>query len=53
MNRFAVRLFSSLPHLGILLTAIYSCILLLRLDTELESRKKEDKEFIERGLIRA
>lgn len=51
MNRFAVRIFSSLPHLGILLTAIYSCVLLLRLDKELESRKKEDASMRERGLI--
>jgi len=53
MDRFAVRLFSSLPHLGILLTAIYSCVLLLMLDKELESRKKEDKEMMESGLMRA
>lgn len=44
MSRVAVRIISSLPHLGIFLMGIYSLVLLLRLEDELEARKRFDRE---------
>ena len=42
MSQFKVLLLSSLPLLGIFIMGLISCILLLRLDEELEQRKKEE-----------
>lgn len=44
MSQFKVLLLSSLPLLGIFGIGIVSCMLLLRLDSELEQRKKQVKE---------
>lgn len=44
MSRVGVRILSSLPHLGIFMMGIYSLILLLRLDDEIDQRKKFDDE---------
>ena len=40
MSQFKVLLFTSLPLLGIFAIGIVSCILLLRLDDEMQQRKK-------------
>ena len=39
---------SSLPLLGLFCMGIYSCILVIRVDEELDMRKEADKERIDR-----
>ena len=44
MSQLQVLIFSSLPLVGIFIMGIFSCILFLRVDDEIEARKKEGRE---------